>query len=316
MITKELISKGLFKLRFKALGSPCLIQFRASEVDEAKAFGAASLGWLRTFEQTWSRFKPDSLLSKINSQAGGNPVAVTQEEEQLLDICDHVHRLSNGICDPTIHPLTRMWDEAAELDQILSDTSIEKTLSLVGWDKVEREKGLIRLPLKGMALDFGGFGKEYAVDQVRRIALEFGIHDALIDLGRDITSIGRSVEAPYWIVGIENPHTPDQGTFRIRLNGNAIASSGGSRRFRVINGVRHSHHIDPRTGNPSETDVIAASCVANDCLTAGVFARNACILGADEALAQIQQFPGVEGLVQTARSVRLTTKFHQHVLPI
>ncbi|GAA5484571.1 FAD:protein FMN transferase [Haloferula sargassicola] len=316
MIAEKHLNEGLFKLRFRAMGSPCLVQFRAASVEQAKQFRRECLGWLKAFEETWSRFRPDSLLSRINRHAGIAAVEITPEQDEILEVCRQTVELSGGIGDPTTLPLTQLWDRAAGKGCEPTAAEIRRTLELVGWRQVEHSPGRVFLPRPGMALDFGGFGKEYAADQVRAIALRLGIRNALIDLGRDIASCGSPAGADFWVVAIENPHTPDRGTFRLRLHGQAVAGSGGSRRFRTIGGVRYSHHIDPRTGRPAESDVVAASCVARDCLTAGIFSRNACILGSRDGLELMRQQPGVEGIIQTAGSFHLTPSFHHHALSL
>jgi thiamine biosynthesis lipoprotein len=202
MPVPSVLSAGLFKLSFKALGTHCLVQFRAPGEAAARHFRATALSWLRDFEATFSRFIPTSVLSRLNAQAGGAGLDLTPEVERLFELGDWVFSASHGINDPSSLPLTRLWDEAARTQIIPSVQERAKAQDSVGWEKIERRGGRVRLPSSGMAVDFGGFGKEFAVDYVLQLAVEQGIDNILVDLGRDIATSGRPPWQPVWVVGV------------------------------------------------------------------------------------------------------------------
>ena len=310
-----LLTDGLFKLSFKALGTHCLVQFRSPDIETARNYRRAALAWLRKFEATFSRFIPTSTLSRINDSAGSARVAIAQEVEEMLDLGAHVFSLSMGINDPTSLPLTRLWDQAARRQELPSRAALGRCLDLVGWDKVERGPGWVRLPRPGMALDFGGFGKEFAVDRLLAAALQHGIEHVLVDLGRDVATHGRPPGQPAWVVGIEDAGTPDRSITRVAVTGHAVASSGNYRRFRLIDGRPYGHLIDPRTGEPATTSVGGVTCIAQRCLTAGLFCQAAFILGAEEGFRLIDSRRDVAGLIQTSHRTYRTRHFTRHEIP-
>lgn len=305
-------SHGLFKLSFNAIGSHCLIQFRTGEAENARAFRTAALGWLRDFEATFSRFIPDSELSQVNAAAGGAAVGISPGFEKMLELCDLVHSLSGGVHDPTSLPLTALWDRAAADQQVPSKEKMAATLELVGWRKVERSPGFVRLPRGGMALDFGGFGKEYAVDRVMQIAGDFGIRDILVDLGRDLATQGSPPDFSHWVIGVEDACALDKPVLRVALSGKAMASSGNYRRYRTIAGRHYGHQIDPRTGETASTEIDAVTCIAGSCLVAGLFSQAAFIIGTKTALGLIDSQPDVEGVIQASGSLHRTRNFHHY----
>lgn len=309
------LTDGLFKLSFKALGTNCLVQFRSTDIEQAKTYRRAALAWLRMFEATFSRFLPESTLSQINASAGQGRVPVSPEVEELLDLGGHVFTLSQGINDPTSLPLTALWDRAAKRQELPSPAELAECRALVGWDKVERGDGWIRLPRAGMALDFGGFGKEFAVDRLLALATQLGIGHVLVDLGRDIATHGRPPGQPAWVVGIEDAGTHDRSFTRVAVSGQAVASSGNYRRFRLINGQRFGHLIDPRSGEPASTSVGAVSCIARRCLTAGLFCQAAFILGPEEGLRLLEAQRDVAGLLQTSHRTHRTRDFAHYEIP-
>src|SRR5215212_8544349 len=155
----------LRKLSFAALGTLCEVQYAAPAGDrQAADFERSATTWVNAFEAKYSRFRADSLLSRINAAAGKEWIEIDPEMEGMLKLCDTLHFMTQGVLDPTALPLIRLWNYKAETPRIPSAIEVAAARSLVGWKKVQRAPGKIFLPELGMALDFGGFGKEYAVD--------------------------------------------------------------------------------------------------------------------------------------------------------
>src|SRR5471030_3223653 len=162
----------LRRLNFPALGTNCEVQYAAPDGDaQAAAFERAAVALVQAFEAKYSRFRPDSLVSRINAAAGHSWVEIDAEMEQLLKICDTLHFMTQGVLDPTALPLIRLWNYKAEKPRVPTAAEIAVARALVGWKKVQRAPGKVFLPEAGMALDFGGFGKEYAVDIVAQIEI-------------------------------------------------------------------------------------------------------------------------------------------------
>jgi thiamine biosynthesis lipoprotein len=308
------LTGGLFKLKFKALGTVCEIQFRAESVEIAKEYRKSALGWLRDFEERWSRFEATSLLCRINAEAGRSAVEITEADEEILKLCEHTFQISGGLNDPTSLPLTSLWDRAGQEDRMPSDEEIEEAKKLISWPTVEWGDGKVFLPEKGMELEIGGFGKEYAVDRLIDFAKRHDIVDCLVDLGRDIAALGQPPNGPVWVIGIEDAREEDAAAFRLAVSGKGLATSGNGRRFRMIGGRQFGHIIDPRSGWPAETDLLTASCLADDCLTAGLLSTTACIVGKEKGMEAIERSFGVEGLFQTTSDHVYSSNLHRHVL--
>lgn len=308
------LTAGLFKLQFKALGTNCVIQFRTEEIEAAKEFRTAALQWIKNFENTWSRFKPDSLLCRINASAGRQRIPLTEEQDHVIQLCGYTNRASREMIDPTSFPLTQLWDQAAKADELPTNSEISEVQKRVDWNAVEHEPGSVFLPEKGMALEIGGFGKEYAVDQIITLAEHCGIENLLVDLGRDVAVAGTPPHGSYWVVGAENAREQDTAIHRLAITDRALATSGNGRRFRTIAGKKFGHIIDSRSGYPAETDVLTATCLAPNCLTAGILSTSACILGAEMGMTQINQTLNADALIQTIDETRFSHSIHQHLL--
>ena len=306
---------GLRKLAFHAMGTRCEIQYACDEAPRAAAFERTALSWVQAFEAKYSRFRDSSLVSRINAAAGREWIEVDADMEQMLKLADTLYFLTQGILDPTALPLLRIWNYKAEHPVLPTEAAIAAARQLVGWQKVQRRPGKIFLPAPGMALDFGGFGKEYAVDIVAQIALDLGIGNVLVDFGHDLRALGRPPGRPGWHIGLEDPKSPGGSCGSIALAGSrGIASSGDYLRQFTLNGKRYGHIIDPRTGRPVSNGCVQCTVIAGTCLHAGVLSTTAFVLGATKGLEFIQSFPGAEGLIVTDYARAQTRGFFDHVV--
>ena len=304
----------LRKLSFRALGTVCAVQYAAPAGEEqAAGFERAATGWVNAFEAKYSRFRPDSLVSRINAASGREWMAIDDEMEGLLQLCDTLYFMTQGVLDPTALPLIQLWNYQAAQPRVPASADIAAARALVGWKKVRRTPGRIFLPERGMALDFGGFGKEYAVDFVAQIAAEHGITSALVDFGHDLRAVGTPPGRPAWHVGLEDPRKPGTAAGSIAVVGKGVASSGDYLRCFVVGGKRYGHIIDPRTGWPVANGCTQATVVAATCLQAGVFSTTAFVLGVPDGIDFIQSAPGVEGLILTERARAQTRGFYNYV---
>ena len=290
---------GVRRVEFRALGTACSIQFRQEDDRAALTFAADALGWLGAFEAKFSRFRESSAVSRINAAAGREWAQTDAEMERMLDLAEGLYNLTDGILDATMLPLLRVWDWKAVHTALPAAEDIQTALSLTGWRKVQRRKNAVFLPHAGMGLDFGGFGKEFAVDRLARLATERGIKDALVDLGRDIYALGGNGVHPFWHVGIEDALHPGACRTGLGLSNRAVSASGDHARCFMHNGRRYGHILDPRTGWPVANGVRGVNVVAQSCLEAGIYSTAVCILGVHDGLRFAGRARHVETLIQS-----------------
>jgi len=296
------------------MATQCEVQYTAPGGDpQASAFEAAAVGWVQAFEAKYSRFQPASLVSRINDAAGREWTAVDPETEALLSMCDTIHFMTRGILDPSALPLVRIWNWKADPPALPGASAVAEALKLVGWKKVMREPGRVFLPERGMALDFGGFGKEYAVDIVSLIAKDHGITDSLVDFGHDLRATGAPPGRPAWHIGLEDPAKPGATWASVGLTRKSIASSGDYIRCFTVAGRRYGHIIDPRTGWPVANGCTQATVIADTCLQAGMLSTSAFIAGVELGLELIRSCPGAEGIILTERERAQTRGFFNYV---
>lgn len=302
----------LQRFQFPALGTNCEVQCICESERQFSEFRRAAIDWVTTFEAKYTRFRDDSLVGRINLEAGRGWVEIDDDASRMFDLAGQISSMTGGALDASSLPLIRLWNYKAEHPEIPDDRAIALAVSLTGWTKVQREPNRIRLPEHGMGIDLGGFGKEYAVDAVAEVALSLGVSNVLVDFGRDIRAIGRPIDAPAWRVGIEDPRKPGTWWCSIAASGSGIATSGDYIRGFTINGKRYGHIIDPRTGWPVANETLAATVIASSCLEAGVLSTTAFMSGPAGGLRLIEDSFGAEGCILTRSSLAQSRGFHTY----
>lgn len=247
--------------------------------DEAqwqRACSAAQAEVLR-IEGKYSRYRADSVVGRINASAGDVAgIEVDDETAALLDYAATAHEQSEGLFDATSGVLRRVWDFKSQ--RLPTQQAIDEVLPLIGWQRLHWQRPRLVLPVAGMQLDFGGFGKEYAADRAAAVLQAGGIRHGLVDLGGDIRVVGPHPDGSPWRIGISHPRAPQTAIALIDLPVGAIASSGDYERYFEIDGVRYSHVLDPRSGWPVQ-GLAAVSVMAEQCLIAGTATTIAMLRG-------------------------------------
>ncbi len=307
------VDKSLHKLEFRAMSTHCQVNCHGSTPEIIRDFQRAVVAWVGQFEARYSRFIPDSLIGKINAAAGEHWIETDADADRLFALCHELYFFTRGSFDPTALPLMKLWNWKMSPPALPSDDSIRAALELVGWKKVQRRPGAIFLPQRGMALDLGGIGKEYAVDCVMNLANERGIPNVMVDLGQDVRVRGHAPEKKFWWIGLDDAAAPGKCWGGVALNDHAVATSGDYLRNFVINGRRYGHIIDPRTGYPAFNDCRAASVVAPSCTIAGLLSTSICILGARDGLQLVELHPGAAAAVLTETTRLYSRKFHEYI---
>lgn len=272
-------SLALFVYPFKAMGSPCQLQLHAADQQQADTVAAALRAEAERLEARYSRYRADSLLSRINALAGSAAIDVDDETAALLDYAQTCFEQSDGLFDLTSGVLRACWDfrNFVQLPVLPTQAKLDATLSRVGWHKVRWNRPRFELPAPGMEIDFGGLVKEYAADCMTSLAVQLGIRHGLVELGGDIRVIGPHPDSRPWTLGISNPLQPEQPLATLQLGAGALATSGDYQRCIEIAGKRYHHILNPRTGWPV-TGLMAVSVIAENCLIAGSAATIAMLL--------------------------------------
>src|SRR5690348_12414484 len=215
----------LFHFGFDAMGSPNELQIWHGDEKRARLLADAAIADVRRVEAKYSRYRDDSVTTRINRAAGGAAVDIDAETFALLGYADQCHRLSGGRFDLTSGVLRRHWNFRHSPPRLPGQCEIEAAIALIDWPGVEWDRRRVRLPRRGMEIDFGGIGKEYAADRMATICYEGGAIHALANLGGDVRAAGPQHDGTPWRVGIAHPRRADAVIATVELAGGAVATS-------------------------------------------------------------------------------------------
>jgi len=262
----------LFRTVFRAMASEHELLLWSDDEARATRAAEAAVADILRIEGKYSRYRDDSVTSRINRAAGAESVTIDAETAALLAYADQCHRLSAGRFDVTSGVLRRAWDFKRVPPRIPDAAALAAAIALIGWERVAWNERSVRLPHAGMEIDFGGIGKEYAADRAAIVCVEHGVRHALVNLGGDVRATGPQPDGKPWRVGIRHPRTEGAAIATVMLDGGAVATSGDYERYFEIDGKRHCHILDPLSGRPvaywQSVSVVAPLCVvAGSCAT-------------------------------------------------
>ncbi|MES9968704.1 MAG: FAD:protein FMN transferase [Candidatus Thiodiazotropha sp.] len=267
---------GYWRGRFKAMASPCELFMEIDDEEQARGILKAAAEETWRIEQKFSRYSDDNTIHQINNSQG-RAVEVDDEVAHLLDFAQQCWELSDGLFDITSGILRRVWrfDGGSKLPHT---KAVQALLPLIGWQHVDWSRPYFTLPDQ-MEIDFGGIGKEYAVDRALLLLQQMTDAKLLLNFGGDINTNGRNGGDGAWSIGIEDPNQPDSATALLKIRQGALATSGDTRRYLFRDGQRYGHVLNPLTGWPVEHAPRSVTVTASTCTEAGILATLALLQG-------------------------------------
>jgi thiamine biosynthesis lipoprotein len=279
-----------FRQNFRAMACNNVLEVFARSGQEAAAAADAAIAEVRRVEAKYSRYREDSVVSRINRAAGAAAVEVDTETAALIHYALACHRQSAGLFDITSGVLRRAWDFKSGKPPARGQ--IGALLPLIGADKLRIELGAsgeqVSLLQPGMEIDFGGFGKEYAADRAAAVLLAHGVANAFVNLGGDVVVTGPQADGEAWQLGVRHPRDESALLAQLPITSGAVATSGDYERYFDFEGRRYSHILDPRSGDSVE-GWQSVTVLAPTCLVAGSVTTIAMLKGFDHGLAWLRQ---------------------------
>lgn len=245
-----------------------------------------------------SIYKPGSLINRFNDSDEG--VVTDAHFERVIRKSLDVFRQTGGAFDVTVYPLVRIWGFGTkEINDLPDSTAIRSALACVGSGKLTLRDGRLDKKLPCVKIDVNGIAQGYSVDVVAGFLESRGIVNYIVEVGGEIRVRGKKYpENEAMTIGIE---TPSANEFEhagireiIRIEEGAVTTSGSYRKFREAGGKRLSHIIDPATGYPSQSEIISATVIAPDAITADGFDNALLAAGLTRAFTILRNTPRVE----------------------
>lgn len=229
-----------------------------------RAAAEEALDEIERVESQLSIYRPGSEASRLNARAAAAPVRVDAGLFRLLQLSKRLSEETGGAFDITVAPLVRCWGFMGETRRVPSGESIEEARSKVGmqWVELDEEEFTVRFARPGVMMDFGAIGKGYALDRAAEILREAGIQSGFIHGGTSSAiAIGPGPEGSAWNVAIPRPEG-EGGDAKplavVPLLDESLSVSAVWGKSFSAKGRTYGHVIDPRSGYPVETTLLAA----------------------------------------------------------
>ena len=249
------------------MGSACEVVLGCPTQKEAESLVKLAIDEVLRIEHKYSRYTSDSIVSRINQQAGLAPVKCDDESWALFQFASQLYEKSDGLFDITSGVLRQAWN--FQKTEVPTAAELERLLPLVAWQKVVLQDQSIALPLTGMEVDLGGFGKEYAADRAAHVLKEKGATSGYVNLAGDMRFLGPKPNGEPWMIGIQDPRKRGQIVATLPMTQGGLATSGDYERYFELNGQRYCHVLNPITGHPVKhwrtVSVTAPATVVSGC---------------------------------------------------
>ena len=251
-----------------------------------------------------STYQKDSEISRFNEfNQTGKKFKISEDFYQVMKTAQAIHRLSDGAWDGTVNPLVDLWGFGREglKNKIPPENEISALLADIGFENIEiQEPGVLIKKSASLTLDLSSIAKGYGVDQVADTVRKEGFQNFLVEIGGEVFASGTTKDGNVWRIGINRPQTDaafDDVYKVVNLHNRAFATSGDYRNFFVVEDVRYSHIIDPRTGYPISNGVVSVTIIADTCTFADGLATAIMVMNPVKGLDLINRLDAVEGLI-------------------
>jgi thiamine biosynthesis lipoprotein len=251
---------------------------------------AAIDGELARVDRLFSRWRPESDVSRLGAHASTEPFPVSPETVAVLELARQVSELTGGAFDVTVAPLVEAWGfgPGDRPPGVPGADALAALRARVGYRQltVDPVRRTVAKARPDVGCDVAALAGGWASDRIAAAIAALGHPDVLVDVGGEVTARGRRPDGGPWRVAIEWPDGARDRTLVIALEDATVATSGDYRNaWTDGEGRRRSHIIDPRTGEPIAHGLASASVVDRDGARADALATALLVLGPDEGRA-------------------------------
>ncbi|HLG41275.1 MAG TPA: FAD:protein FMN transferase [Chitinophagaceae bacterium] len=249
----------------------------------------------KKIDQSLSTYNTRSIISKIN----GNDTTVKVDEyfSDVFKKSIEVSEKTKGLFDATVAPIINAYGFGFTKKERITKVLIDSLLRFVGYKKVRLVDNKLVKDIPQVMLDFNAIAQGYTVDVLASFLETKGISNYMVEVGGELRAKGTKLNDSSWTVGIEEPNeslTEDASLFAvINIKDKSLATSGNYKKFYVEEGKKYSHIIDPFTGYPAKHNLLSATVIADDCITADAYATSFMVMGLEKSKQFLSEHKGL-----------------------
>lgn len=267
---------------------------------------------LKRFDGSLSPFNDTATITRINRNEDIVPdTFFTNVFHRSMEISEE----TDGAFDITVAPLANAWGFGFKKGAFPDSTMIDSLLDITGYTKVAlSNEGKVVKQDKRMMLSCSAVAKGYAVDVIAQFLAKKGIKNFMVDIGGEIVAQGENPKKDLWRIGINKPvddlSINQELQTVLSVTGVGIATSGNYRNFYYKDGKKYAHTIDPRTGYPVQHNILSATVIAKDCMSADAYATAFMVMGLEEAERFANAHPDIDAcFIYTDENGKLQTYY-------
>ena len=250
------------------------------------------------FNHSLNPFDSTSIIAGVNRNL---PVRTDSMFRRVFRRAQEIAAISGGSYDITCSPLINAWGFGFEHKEDVTAQLIDSIKAFVGYRRVRLEDETVVKDDPRITLNTSSIAKGYASDLVGEALAAHGIGDYMVEIGGEVAFSGLNPQGKPWRIGVSKPQDDSLGVAMqefelvVELSGKGgLATSGNYRNFYVQDGKKYAHTIDPLSGYPVQTDVLSATVIAPDCMTADALATTFMVVGSERVPAIAAEFSGVD----------------------
>lgn len=289
-----------FRKPFIAMGSAFEIVIVAHPDSAVWAYNL--INWseqeIKRTEQLISSWDSTSETSLLNRHAGKEYTVVSHELRDLILRSNSISALTQGAFDISFAALAGEWDfDKAKRKEWPDSATIEEKRKLIDYRNIWiQQDSLVLLANVGMRIGFGGIGKGYAADKMANALRERGVLNGLVNASGDIYAWGTDAHGEKWKAAVVDPKRKRKIKMWLSVQNQAVVTSGDYEKYKVKDGVRYAHIIDPRTGWPT-TGLMSATVIAPRAELADALATAIFVLGVKDGISLINKVNHAECII-------------------
>lgn len=254
---------------------------------------------LLSFDRELSTYQESSYISKWNRNEHV-PLEQPARFKEVLKRATEIHDETDGAFDVTVSPLMNYWFAQDWNTSEIDSSMVDSLLGQLGMQNVVLE-GMDYVKMNpNTTIDVNAIAQGYSVDVLARYLESLGIFNYLVEIGGEVRASGTKPGEESWLVGIDKPSGENlerQLSMSVKLNDRSLATSGNYRKFVEIDGQKYGHSLNPKTGYPAQNDILSATVLADDCMSADAYATAFMVMGFEESKTLIEKEEALQAVL-------------------
>ena len=249
---------------------------------------------LHEFDLSLNPFLENSIITKVNRN---EPVELDSLFLNVFYRSQDISAKSEGKFDITVSPLINAWGFGFQNMDSITPELIDSLKQFVGYEKIsiDDQGEIIKSDLR-VQINTSAIAKGYACDVIADLLERHGIEHYMVEIGGEIAARGVNEKGACWRIGIDKPIDDETGMIHdlqviVSLCDKSLATSGNYRNYYIKDGKKYAHTIDPHTGYPSQRDILGATVIADDCMTADAYATAFMTMGLEKSKKLASELP-------------------------